>query len=164
MKITCFCTTVGVRPGRRWNSTVRGAAVLLVAAAIAAPLRTGTASAADAKVHDKGVGPIKQVTLGPIDSALAQQGRGIFEQKCVVCHKLDQRLIGPPLRDVTKRMEPEWIMNMILNPSGMLENDPTAKELLGQYLTPMPVSGVRAADARALLEYLRQAAAGKAGE
>ena len=45
-------------------------------------------------------------------------------------------------------------MNMMLNPTGMTQQDPVAKALLGEYMTQMSVS-VSQEDARALLEYFR---------
>lgn len=107
-------------------------------------------------VSDKGVGPITHVELGPVDENLAQKGKLVFEQKCIACHKFDERYVGPPLKGVTQRRKPEWIMNIILNPSEMLDKDPTAKELLATYLTPMTFQDVSHQQARAILEYFRQ--------
>ncbi|GIV54020.1 MAG: hypothetical protein KatS3mg039_0538 [Candidatus Kapaibacterium sp.] len=113
-------------------------------------------SAKAATVSEVGVGPIQRVELGALDVALAKKGAVIFEQKCSACHKLDSRYVGPALQGVTQRRKPEWIMNMILNPAEMLEKDPTAKELLATYLTPMTFQNVSHDQARALLEYFRQ--------
>lgn len=111
---------------------------------------------AEPSVSDRGIGPITEVTLGPLDDALAKKGKIIFEQKCSACHKIDERYVGPALKGVTTRRKPEWIMNMILNPTEMLEKDPTAKELLATYLTPMTFQNVTKDQARAILEYFRQ--------
>lgn len=102
-----------------------------------------------------GIGPVKKVDLGAIDKALGEKGKNIFEQKCVACHKLDSKLVGPPLKDVTKRRKPEWIMNMILNPEQMTKENTAAKQLFGQYLTQMTFQNVSQDDARAILEYFR---------
>jgi mono/diheme cytochrome c family protein len=102
-----------------------------------------------------GIGPVKSVTLGAIDKNLVDKGKGIFDMKCVACHKFDSKLVGPPLKDITKRRKPEWIMNMILNPEQMTKEDPTAKQLFGQYLTQMTFQDVTQDDARAILEYFR---------
>lgn len=111
-------------------------------------------------VSEIGVGPITHLELGSIDPALAKKGEVTFEQKCSACHKLDERYVGPALKGVTTRRKPEWIMNMILNPSEMLEKDPTAKELLATYLTPMTFQNVSQEQARALLEYFRHVDSG----
>ena len=109
---------------------------------------------------ENGIGPITEpLQLGEIDPALASRGEEIFNLKCSACHKLDERYVAPPLRDVTSRRTPEFVMNMILNPLEMTQRHPVTKELLGEYFTPMTPQGLTEEDARALLEYLRQALA-----
>lgn len=117
------------------------------AAQAAAPAAAGGLS--------KGVGPVTSLTLGDLDAALADKGEKMFSGTCSACHKLDQRYVGPALSGITKRRSPEWIMNMILNPTGMTQNDETAKALLGEYMTQMSVN-VSEEDARAILEYFRK--------
>ncbi|MEO0153387.1 MAG: c-type cytochrome [candidate division WOR-3 bacterium] len=106
-------------------------------------------------VSDIGIGPIKEVKLGPIDQSLVSKGKEVFEMKCTACHKLDERFVGPPLRGITKKRKPEWIMNMILNPVEMTQKDPIAKQLLAEYLTQMTFQNVSQEEARAILEYFR---------
>lgn len=111
------------------------------------------------KKEDKGIGPIKSVKLGPIDKKLADEGESQFEEKCMSCHRLDSRLVGPPLEYATKEYSPEFIMNMMLNSTVMESQDPAAKALLDEYHIPMIVPGISKHQARAVLEYLRSKAA-----
>ncbi|PIR21394.1 MAG: cytochrome C [Deltaproteobacteria bacterium CG11_big_fil_rev_8_21_14_0_20_47_16] len=116
----------------------------------------GSAQSAPA-VNEMGVGPIQsKVTMEPINSALVAQGKRVFEEKCSACHKFGERYVGPDLKGVTLRRKPEWIMNMILNPQEMTQQDATAKELLATYMTQMTFQNVSQDDARAILEYFRQ--------
>lgn len=103
----------------------------------------------------KGVGPIKSLSLAAVDAALAAKGEKVFSGTCSACHKMDQRYVGPALAGVTKRRTPEWIMNMIMNPTEMTQKDETAKALLGEYMTQMSVNATED-EARALLEYFRK--------
>ncbi|MBI3629903.1 MAG: c-type cytochrome [Candidatus Rokubacteria bacterium] len=137
--------------------TVVGTALVLFAGFAPIPGETVAAPS-------KGVGPVKQVKLGPIDPARVERGKQVFEQKCTACHKFEERYVGPALGGVTGRRSPEWIMNMILNPQGMLEKDPTAKDLLAEYFTPMTFQNVTEADARAILELARSVDQAKKGE
>ena len=100
-------------------------------------------------------GAIKSVSLKEIDQHLANQGQELFEMKCSACHKINDRYIGPALKGVTMRRTPEWIMNMILDPIGMVQNDPAAKKLLAEYGAPMANQSLAQKDARAILEYFR---------
>jgi mono/diheme cytochrome c family protein len=113
------------------------------------------AAAAKEEGPSKGVGPISHVEVGAVDAALAAKGEKIFSGTCSACHKMDQRYVGPALSGVTKRRSPEWIMNMIMNPAGMTQEDPVAKALLAEYMTQMSVNATED-DARALLEYFRK--------
>lgn len=107
---------------------------------------------------ENGIGPVTEpLELGEIDSALVARGGEIFNLKCSACHKLDERYVAPPLRDVTSRRTPEFVMNMILNPLEMTQRHPVTKELLGEYFTPMTPQGLTDEDARALLDFLRRA-------
>lgn len=115
-----------------------------------------TPAEAPAADTGKGVGPITTVDLvAGIDEALAGKGQAVFEAKCTACHKFGERYVGPDLAGVTERRQPEWIMNMALNPENMLQQDPIAKELLGEYMTPMPNQNLTQEEARAVLEYFR---------
>jgi mono/diheme cytochrome c family protein len=102
-----------------------------------------------------GIGPVKEVKLGPVDPQLADKGQDIFQAKCTPCHRIDTRFLGPPLKGVTKQRKPEWIMNMILNPMQMTQDNKYARELFVQYPVQMTFQNVTQEDARAILEYLR---------
>lgn len=103
-----------------------------------------------------GVGPVKKVELSAtIDNALVEQGKTVFEAKCVSCHKFDEKLVGPPIKGITKKRKPEWIMNMILNPERMTKENIEAQKLMAQYLTQMTFQNVTEPEARAVLEYFR---------
>ena len=105
----------------------------------------------------KGVGPVSEVKLDEkVDLQLAGKGKSIFESKCAACHKFDEKYVGPALKGVTKKREPEWIMNMILNPQEMTQKDPVAQELFAEHLIQMTFQNVTEDDARAMLEYMRQ--------
>lgn len=108
------------------------------------------------EVSKTGIGPVKEVELSSVDHELARKGENIFETKCTACHKLEKRYVGPALQGITKRREPEWIMNMILNPVEMVDKDPTAQKLLGEYITRMTFQNVSREDARAILEFFRR--------
>ena len=106
-------------------------------------------------MQDKGIGPIKSITLGEIDEAMVAEGKEIFKLKCSACHKVSKRVVGPAMLDITERRSPEWIMNMILNPEVMVAENKIAKELLAEYLAPMANQNLTEKEARLILEYFR---------
>jgi len=109
------------------------------------------------------VGEVKKSIVGfvdltdPLEEDLVNQGAEIFSQKCSKCHTLDTvKFFVPSFAGVTNRRSPEWIMNMMLNPEDMLENDPTAKRLLEEHKIKMPEQELTVDQARGVLEFLRQ--------
>src|SRR5690625_352708 len=108
-------------------------------------------------LENKGVGPITSLELDPdIDRPLAVEGKKIFDQMCMACHKPDSKFIGPAPKGILERRTPEWVMNMILNPEVMVEEDPLARDLLMEYNgSPMANQGLTEDEARAILEYFR---------
>lgn len=108
-------------------------------------------------LENKGIGPIKSVTLGAeIDQALAAKGKETYDKMCTACHKPDKKFIGPAPKGILKIRTPEWVMNMILNPEVMIKEDPLAKDLLQEFNgAPMANQGLTEEQARAILEYFR---------
>lgn len=92
----------------------------------------------------------------PLNKEWVSAGKGIYETKCLACHKLtEEKLVGPGWAGVTKKREPVWIMNMITNVEMMLEKDEEAQKLLEQCLVRMPNQNVSQDDARKILEFMR---------
>ena len=108
-------------------------------------------------LDNKGIGPITSMSFDEeIDMDLAKEGETKYQMICTACHVIGQRMIGPDLTGVYTRRSPEWVMNMILNPDGMLKEDPIAKALLEEYNGAIMLNqNLSEADARALAEYLR---------
>ncbi|MDG1040529.1 MAG: cytochrome c [Polaribacter sp.] len=108
-------------------------------------------------MNNKGVGPIKSMTLSnTINKSMADKGQQIFKNKCSACHRIDRKFIGPNPTGIMERRSPEWIMNMIMNPSEMVQKDPIAKELLAQFNgAPMADQNISEEESRAILEYFR---------
>ncbi|MFS4467893.1 c-type cytochrome [Maribacter sp. 2210JD10-5] len=108
-------------------------------------------------LSNKGVGPITSITLDPeIDEALAKKGEEVYNQMCLACHRVGKKFIGPAPDGILARRSPEWVMNMILNPEGMVKNDPLAKDLLQEFNgAPMANQGLTEEQARSVLEFFR---------
>lgn len=101
--------------------------------------------------------PVQEPT-GEIDEELAESGEELFAAKgCVACHTLGGgRLTGPDLAGVTERRTFAWIYHQIVAPDSMTMHDPTARQLMAEYMTQMPDLGVQPEEALALYEYLRE--------
>lgn len=106
---------------------------------------------------NKGVGPIKSITLGAeVDQKMATHGADVYKKMCTACHRAEKKFIGPAPKGIMERRSPEWIMNMILNPEQMVKEDALAKELLMEFNgAPMANQNLSEEDARAVVEYFR---------
>lgn len=131
------------------------AIALFVAAIILSGIPLALAQEGAEEELPKGVGPIESLELGPIDEQLVELGQETYELLCSACHKFDSRYVGPALLGVTERRAPEWVMNMMLNPEVMIQEDETAYALFAEFLTPMANQGLTEEQARAILEYFR---------
>lgn len=122
-----------------------------------APAASNVKASETVDLTNKGVGPITSVTLGAdIDQTMAKKGEEIYNQMCLACHRIGKKFIGPPPNGIMERRTPEWVMNMILNPEGMVKEDPLAKELLQEFNgAPMANQGLTEEQARAIVEYFR---------
>ena len=132
---------------------------LLTACAGEGPDSGARASQEDASTPKVTAAPAgESAPTGEIDQDLASSGESLFQSKgCLACHTVGRgRLTGPDLQGVTERREYGWMIAMMTNPDSMVKEDPVAKQLFAEYMTPMLNLGVTTGDARAIYEYLRR--------
>lgn len=114
------------------------------------------------------VSEVKAEPLAEASAVRQQQGaaggRAIFDEKCSGCHTIGGgKLIGPDLKDVTKRRDPQWIKSFILDPPKMLASDPVAQQLLKENNNvSMPNLSLTADQADQLIAFLTDPSAAPA--
>ena len=87
---------------------------------------------------------------------LFKKGAAAYRSKCTACHAIDKKLIGPALKGIYKRRSPEWVVNLLLNPTEMLKKDPIAMALLKEYNNIMMLNQNLSEDeALAIAEFMR---------
>ena len=79
------------------------------------------------------------------DASLIEAGASLFKGNCTVCHQINEKLIGPALRDVHKRQSVVWIKAFIRNSQQVIESgDEYALSLYEEYnqtqMTPFDFS------------------------
>ncbi|SRR5690554_4555927 len=143
-------------------------AVLLLMVAVAACDKKESGASAPAAVAagvdlaahsggDKGPAGIDfgGITSVSSDPALIAEGKALFAEKsCTACHQLNIKVLGPPLRGITQRREPEWLGRMIKHPDEMLKQDDIAKGLLAEFKTPMSKVEMTNEELAAIIAYL----------
>lgn len=108
-------------------------------------------------LNNEGIGPIKGFEFPEvIDDGMVEKGALAFKQKCTACHKAKVKLIGPAMQGIYERRHPSWVMNILLNPTEMLKQDPIGKALLAEYNNILMLNqNLSEEEARAIAEYLR---------
>lgn len=86
----------------------------------------------------------------------AANGKSIFNSQCASCHKLDRKMIGPALGDVTERRSTEWLLkwikdNQALRASGDAEANAIFEEYNGSVMPAFP--GLSDQDVKDILVY-----------
>ena len=89
------------------------------------------------------------------DEAIAEKGQKLFQDKgCVACHSIGKgKITGPDLLGVTQRRDEEWLKKWLKSPDTMVMTDPVAKELLKEFLVPMPNQGLNDEEIEVLIEF-----------
>ncbi|MCK0129891.1 c-type cytochrome [Flavobacteriaceae bacterium F08102] len=84
-----------------------------------------------------------QLTAQEVDSLTVVKGKKIFNANCASCHKIDGKLVGPGLRDISERRTKEWLHawikdNVALRESGDADAIAIFNEYNGSPMTPFP--------------------------
>jgi len=91
-------------------------------------------------------------------SKAQNKGKEIFEKNCAICHKLtEEKLVGPGLKDVTKRRDKKWMKKFIPASQDMVKaGDKTAVQVFNENMKiPMPDHKfLTDADLDALITYI----------
>ena len=71
-------------------------------------------------------------------------GKSLFNANCASCHKLDKKLVGPALGDVTERRELDWLLawikdNAKLRASGDADAIAIFEEYNGSVMSAFPL-------------------------
>ena len=91
-----------------------------------------------------------------VNKTMADEGKKAFILKCTACHMAERKLIGPAMKGIYERRSPEWVINLLLNPTQMLKEDPIAIALLKKYNNILMLNqNLTQEEARAISEYLR---------
>ena len=101
------------------------------------------------------IGFLAFLTLAIAGAASANEAEIYFRQNCMSCHTIGGgRLVGPDLKDVSKRADRDWLLKFMVNPKSFFDaNDPIALKLKEEARgAVMPnISGLDMAKATSLL-------------
>jgi len=98
------------------------------------------------------------VFLASLNAFAAPDGEALFKNNCSSCHKLDEKLVGPALKDVEKRRNRAWIYKWVANPAAVIASgDDYAVKLFNEYnktqMTAFP--NLKEEEINAILDYVK---------
>lgn len=93
----------------------------------------------------------------PTDETSIANGEKLFKANCMVCHSVNDRVIGPALRDLHKRRPLEWIQAFVQNSQKVIKSgDEYAVKLYNEYnKTEMTAFDFENAEIANIVAYLK---------
>ena len=93
----------------------------------------------------------------PTDEATIASGEKLFKANCTVCHAVNERVIGPALRDIHKRRPLDWIQAFVKNSQKVIKSgDEYAVKLYNEYnKTEMTAFDFENAEITSMVAYLK---------
>ena len=59
------------------------------------------------------------------DATIISAGETLFKQNCAACHRVEENLIGPALKNIYDRREIPWIISFVRNSQKMIADGDT---------------------------------------
>ncbi len=89
-------------------------------------------------------------------ATFAQDGAALFSGNCTSCHAVGKEVLGPDLKDVSKRRNLEWITKWVKNSGAVIASgDPYATSLFAKFnKTVMPPQNLKDDDIKAIVAYI----------
>jgi cytochrome c2 len=91
------------------------------------------------------------------------QGETIFKKTCIACHTIGRgRLVGPDLKDISKKRSDEWIIGFVKSSQGMIKSgDKDAIAIFNEYnKTVMPDQALSDSEIKDIILYVKQQSSG----
>lgn len=89
----------------------------------------------------------------------AAEGEQLYKANCTACHAINEKVVGPALKDVHKRRESTWLIKWIKNSQKLIESgDPVAVQLYKENNESPMTSFENLSDAQisSIVDYIKQ--------
>jgi|694.fasta_scaffold81181_2 cytochrome c oxidase subunit 2 len=88
----------------------------------------------------------------------AEEGKTLYNANCTACHAINEKVVGPALKDVHKRREEAWLIKWIKNSQALVKSgDPVAVQVYKENNEAMMTSFENLSDneIKSLLAYIK---------
>lgn len=92
-------------------------------------------------------------------SADVAEGEKLYQANCTACHAINEKVVGPALKDVHKRREAKWLVKWIKNSQALIKTgDPVAVKIYKEYNESVMTSFESLTDAQitSIVDYIKQ--------
>ncbi len=90
----------------------------------------------------------------------AAEGEKLFQANCTACHAINDKVVGPALKDVHKRREAKWLVKWIKNSQALIKSgDPVAVQVYNEnnQAVMTPFEQLSDAQVGSIVDYIKQA-------
>jgi len=87
------------------------------------------------------------------------EGEKLFKANCTSCHAINEKIVGPALKDAHKRRKEEWLLKWIKNSPGMVQSgDPIAVQLFNDNnkIPMLPFLSLKDSEIKSIISYIKQ--------
>ena len=87
------------------------------------------------------------------------EGEKLFKANCTSCHAINEKVVGPALKDAHKRRKEEWLLKWIKNSPGMVQSgDPIAVQLFNDNnkIPMLPFLSLKDEEIKSIISYIKQ--------
>ena len=87
------------------------------------------------------------------------EGEKLFKANCTSCHAINEKIVGPALKDAHKRRKEDWLLKWIKNSPGMVQSgDPIAVQLFNDNnkIPMLPFLSLKDSEIKSIISYIKQ--------
>jgi cytochrome c551/c552 len=87
------------------------------------------------------------------------EGEKLFKANCTSCHAINEKVVGPALKDAHKRRKEEWLLKWIKNSPEMVQSgDPIAVQLFNDNnkIPMLPFVSLKDSEIKSIIAYIKQ--------
>lgn len=87
------------------------------------------------------------------------EGEKLFKANCTSCHAINEKIVGPALKDAHKRRKEDWLLKWIKNSPGMIQSgDPIAVQLFNDNnkIPMLPFLSLKDSEIKSIISYIKQ--------
>lgn len=86
-------------------------------------------------------------------------GEKLYQANCTACHAINEKIVGPALKDVHKRRDEKWLIKWIRNSQALIKSgDPVAVQVYKENNEALMTSfeNLSESDVKDIIEYIKQ--------